>query len=336
VKDFAWHLIHHIAGSKWKPHQLLYFLQLPVCADDGSLLGVLDVLDLMSACGGKDGWRSVFGRAIEIDDFSDTASVVSGASGLYSARHSVSVKASNPDTKGDHPVSKLRPKKPLIAVSSMSVSDVTRMLASKRGDSALVVDDSNTLSGVFTDVDCVRRVAAKFLDPDATNIMAVVTREPICVQMDDSAADSMAIMIENRFRHLPVLDHSGVCVGVLDIAKCLNNAIDRLEASVKKKASTAEDAVRQVVGQDAGSAQAQALQALLGQVMAQAFGNQTSPTLGSLLAGKPPMTVVAPETSIRDAAVLMATHRKACLVVEDDQVREGSYWNLHVERGQLR
>jgi CBS domain-containing protein len=118
-----------------------------------------------------------------------------------------------------------------------------------------------------------------------------------------------------------VLDDSGVCVGVLDIAKILNQAITRLEASVDKGTSVTEDVVKQVV-QGAGGAQAQALQALLGQVMAQAFGNESSPTLGSLLAGKPPMTVVDPDTSLRDAALLMATHRKACLVVEDGQVSD--------------
>jgi CBS domain-containing protein len=103
------------------------------------------------------------------------------------------------------------------------------------------------------------------------------------------------------------------------MARILNQAISRLELSVKKNSSAAEDVVKQVVD-GAGGAQAQALQALLGQVMNQAFGNEASPTLGSLLAGKPPMTVVGLDTSLREAGLLMATHRKACLVVKDGQV----------------
>ena len=64
---------------------------------------------------------------------------------------------------------------------------------------------------------------------------------------------------------------------------------------------------------------AAALQALLGPLMAQAFGNQASPSLRSLLAGKP-ATVVRPNTSVRDAGILMAERRKAALVVEDDRL----------------
>ena len=50
--------------------------------------------------------------------------------------------------------------------------------------------------------------------------------------------------------------------------------------------------------------------------MAQAFGNKEPSTLRSLLAGKP-STVATPDTSLLDAGVLIAEHRKAALVVED-------------------
>jgi CBS domain-containing protein len=127
-------------------------------------------------------------------------------------------------------------------------------------------------------------------------------------------------MVENHFRHLPVVDDDGAVVGLLDIAKCLNDAISKLERAQERSSSAALDAVKQVAGlEGAGGAQAAALQALLGPLMAQAFGNQTSPTLRSLLAGKP-ATVVDPTTSIFDAGVLMAERRKAALVVEDGEL----------------
>jgi hypothetical protein len=133
--------------------------------------------------------------------------------------------------------------------------------------------------------------------------------------MSDSAMDGLATMIENHFRHLPVLDDRGAVVGFLDIAKCLNDAISKLERAKDKSSSAAEDAVvKRVAGlQEAGSAQAAALQALLGPLMAQAFGNQTSPIRRSLLAGKP-VTVVQPTTLVRDACILIAERWKAALL----------------------
>ena len=37
------------------------------------------------------------------------------------------------------------------------------------------------------------------------------------------------MMVGNRFRHLPVLDEAGANAGLLDIAKCLYEAISALE-----------------------------------------------------------------------------------------------------------
>ena len=50
--------------------------------------------------------------------------------------------------------------------------------------------------------------------------------------------------VENRFRHLHK-DDNGAIVGKLDIAKCLNDAISKLEKS-QEKGSAAEDAVMQM------------------------------------------------------------------------------------------
>ena len=71
--------------------------------------------------------------------------------------------------------------------------------------------------------------------------------------------------------------------------------------------------------QGAGENQAAMLTQLLGPLISQAFGNQASPTLRSLLAGKP-LSVVSPSTSIVDAGAVMAESKKAALVVDDGEI----------------
>ena len=78
----------------------------------------------------------------------------------------------------DNPVSKLRPKKPLISSTDDSVLAVTQMLASKRGDASLIVSNEGGLAGIVTDTDITRRLVAKSLTAASTSVSAVMTPNP--------------------------------------------------------------------------------------------------------------------------------------------------------------
>merc|ERR1712127_1007045 len=140
---------------------------------------------------------------------------------------------------------------------------------------ALIVNDRGGLAGIITDTDVTRRVVAKQLSAESTNVSDVMTAHPSCVAMSDPAMEALVTMVENRFRHLPVTDDSGAVVGVLDIAKCLNDAISKLEKSQDKGSNAAEDALKASLA-EAGGAQAAALQQLLGPLLSQAFSGQSS------------------------------------------------------------
>jgi hypothetical protein len=64
-----------------------HFLTLPVCESDRTIVGVVNVMDVINGCGGADGWRAVFNSALEIDD---------EASAYYSAAQSTPVARSTP------------------------------------------------------------------------------------------------------------------------------------------------------------------------------------------------------------------------------------------------
>jgi CBS domain-containing protein len=203
----------------------------------------------------------------------------------------------------------------MISDANDSVLAVVQMLANKRGDAAIITDKDGSLAGIITDTDITRRLVAKNLRASSTSVSKIMTASPTCVSTSDSATEALVTMVENRFRHLPVTDDSGAVVGVLDIAKCLNDAISKLERSAGKSSSAAEDAIKQMSSlQGAGGAQSALMQQLLGPLLAQAFGGQSSPTLRSILAGKP-STVVSPSASVQEVGTMMAEARKAALVV---------------------
>lgn len=192
------------------------FLTLPVCEDNGTVVGLVDVMDLIYGCGGAEGWRSIFGSAMDVaDDGSDTNSVYSKGSMRSSATGFSKKQKKEPTLNDARPVKKLRPKKPMVSSVDDSVLSVCQMLASKRGDASIITGRSRGLAGIITDTDITRRVVAKYLDPSSTSVNDVMTANPTCVSMSDSAMDAMGMMVENHFRHLPVVDDTGSIVGVL-------------------------------------------------------------------------------------------------------------------------
>jgi CBS domain-containing protein len=314
------------------------FLTLPVCEDDGTVVGLVDVMDVIYGCGGSSGWRSIFNEAMDVqDDLSDNGSKscisgseklsmgltrttqVKGDAASITSRKSDRASVRN-QAKLDRSVAKLRPVAPCLSGSDDSILSVVQLLKNKRGAACLIVDGNGALAGILTDTDVTRRVVAKYVDPAITNVSQVMTNDPTCVSLSDSATDALAVMVENHFRHLPVVDELGSVVGLLDIAKCLNDAISKLERVQETSSIAAENAVHQAILNQGGDiSQVESLQSVLGNIIAQAFGSKSTPTLRSVLAGKP-CTIVDPDTSIRETGIVMANARKAALIVEDGEL----------------
>ena len=134
----------------------------------------------------------------------------------------------------------LRPRTPLLLDGTQSVSSAAKKMHDMNTDAALVIDVTGKLTGIITDTDVTRRVLAKGLDPNRAKVNDVVTLSPATVSDQGTAFDALSLMIEGRFRHLPVtsseqagsLSSLGAgAIGVLDVAKCLFDAINSVETS---------------------------------------------------------------------------------------------------------
>ena len=123
-----------------------------------------------------------------------------------------------------------------------------------------------------------------------------MTANPKCVSVDDSALDALEMMVDNRFRHLPVLNEEGCVVGLLDIAKCLYEAISALEKvhesdenkpdSAVAMAGVMATAMSKAAGGKGNKAQIAAMQMM----MEQMFGG-SMPTLKSIIGDHAPASV---------------------------------------------
>ncbi|TVU00919.1 hypothetical protein EJB05_53650 [Eragrostis curvula] len=163
-------------------------------------------------------------------------------------------------------VKKLRLSKALTIPEGTTVSEACRRMASRRLDAVLLTDAEGLLSGIVTDKngmwyysgslvdalnctpvgslklacvsikcleDIATRVIAEGLRVEQTIISKIMTRNPVYVTADTLASEALQKMVQGKFRHLPVVEN-GEVIAILDIAKCLYDAISSLEKAMEQ------------------------------------------------------------------------------------------------------
>ncbi len=81
---------------------------------------------------------------------------------------------------------------------------------------SLLVLRGDTIVGIFTERDHLRRVTLQDLDPHRTRVREVMTEKVIVVDRQSSIDECMRIMTRDRIRHLPVVERDMV-VGMISI-----------------------------------------------------------------------------------------------------------------------
>jgi CBS domain-containing protein len=89
----------------------------------------------------------------------------------------------------------------------------------------LVVLDKETIAGVVSERDCVRRVVLAGKSPEATAVGTIMVKNVVTVGIEDSFAECLRLMHVHGIRHLPVLT-KGRLVGVVSIRDLLREAVE--------------------------------------------------------------------------------------------------------------
>ncbi|KAF9308838.1 hypothetical protein BG003_010547 [Podila horticola] len=212
-------------------------------------------------------------------------------------------------------VGSLRPSAALTLPDTAMVVDAARIMAAKRADAVLVIDSDQHLVGIMTDKDLAFRVVAEGLDIRSTLIAQVMTKNPFCVTTDTNATEALNKMVNGGFRHLPCLNAEGDVVGLLDITKCLYEALEKLEKAHQssKKLADALEGMQSEWAQPAN----QGLQNYV-ELMRE---KMASPDLNTILDENRGAAEVQTKTSVREASRLMKQyHTTASLIMEDGRI----------------
>jgi CBS domain-containing protein len=104
-----------------------------------------------------------------------------------------------------------------------SVFDALQRMADKH-IGALLVMEGEAIVGIFTERDYARKIALMGRTSSVTLVSDVMTAHVMYVNLTETSQECMALMTENRLRHLPVVE-GGKLVGLISIGDLVKDII---------------------------------------------------------------------------------------------------------------
>jgi CBS domain-containing protein len=125
---------------------------------------------------------------------------------------------------------------PITAVKTSSVLAAARVMK-QHNIGAILVLDGTRLIGIFTERDALFRVLAAGLDPSATRLADVMTRQPQTIHPDEPFLRALRTMHEGKFRHLPVVEYDRP-LGMVSVRDALDEDLYDLRIDLAQREST--------------------------------------------------------------------------------------------------
>lgn len=113
-----------------------------------------------------------------------------------------------------------------------SVFDALQRMADK-GIGALLVMDGEAIVGIVTERDYARKIALKGRTSALTLVRDVMTTSVLFVKPEQTSEDCMALMTNNRVRHLPVVD-DGKLLGLISIGDLVKEIISEQKFTIEQ------------------------------------------------------------------------------------------------------
>ena len=113
-----------------------------------------------------------------------------------------------------------------------SVLDALQRMDEKR-IGALLVMEGETIVGIVTERDYARKIALLGRTSAATLVRDVMTADVMYVRPTQTSQECMALMTENRLRHLPVVDGARL-VGLISIGDLVKDIISEQQFIIEQ------------------------------------------------------------------------------------------------------
>jgi CBS domain-containing protein len=135
--------------------------------------------------------------------------------------------------KGVAQILRGKPSKTVHAIGpNDTVYDAVKKMA-EHGIGGLLVMEGEKILGIITERDYARKIALAGRTSKETPVSVIMTTEVLCVGPQQTTEECMAIMTENRVRHLPVLDN-GKLIGLVSIGDLVKDIISEQQFIIEQ------------------------------------------------------------------------------------------------------
>lgn len=119
------------------------------------------------------------------------------------------------------------------ALPSDTVANVSAVLAEKKIGAVVVVGEDDSISGIVSERDIVRVIAAKGGDALSIPVSTIMTESVITCEDANTVDQVMGKMTDGRFRHMPVAQN-GRLAGLISIGDIVKAKIAQIEADAEQ------------------------------------------------------------------------------------------------------
>jgi CBS domain-containing protein len=115
-----------------------------------------------------------------------------------------------------------------------SVSFAISVLAKEPWGLLAVVDEGRKLVGLVSERDIIRAMAENGTGVVEWSVSRVMKRELSVATPDTNCTDTLLMMIEKRFRHMPVIDYDGTFIACVDALQVAHAKLAEMTESNRK------------------------------------------------------------------------------------------------------
>src|SRR6516162_10089123 len=113
-----------------------------------------------------------------------------------------------------------------------TVEDAIRAMMDKDVGALVVIDEKGIVAGMFTERDVLAKFALSGRDPKTTPVRELMSPMVEMATEETTPSEALQVMLEQHYRHMPIVDGSGKVLGILSIRNILEARIDDLLAEL--------------------------------------------------------------------------------------------------------